>query len=144
MKFEEVQQELIAYHFKTVREPISIEVENHFLECQACLRSYFDLKRAMEKPLSDSVPSRACRARIKHEIMRKYRPSLFDKLSSCLLTPIPLYQGVAAFVAITILVSVGVNIRSQVSSRRISESFGRTPGIQMDSSDDNAGSGNIS
>ena len=48
MTCQEINLELIAYHFGTVTPEGREQVERHLLGCQECLKSYLAVKREIE------------------------------------------------------------------------------------------------
>jgi anti-sigma factor RsiW len=71
MTCAEVEQELVGYHFATLHDEARSEVEAHLAECQACVRAYVALKRAVETSEDAAGPSDAARLRLRRAVARE-------------------------------------------------------------------------
>ena len=71
MTCTQVEPELIAYHFGLVSGEARAGVEAHLLTCQACLRAFLDVKRAVETGEDSAAPSMAARARLRRAVARE-------------------------------------------------------------------------
>ena len=65
MSCENIEPDLIGYHFGTLEPAARAEVEAHLLECRACLRAFVALKRDLELSEAEPRPSPAARARLR-------------------------------------------------------------------------------
>ncbi len=68
MSCQNVQPELIAYHFGTLPPPARLAVEAHLPVCPRCLGSYLALKRDIELGEEEPAPSEASRHRLRRAI----------------------------------------------------------------------------
>jgi anti-sigma factor RsiW len=71
MTCTQVEPELIAYHFGLVSGEARAGIEAHLLTCQACLRAFLDVKRAVETGEESAAPSRAARARLRRAVAQE-------------------------------------------------------------------------
>lgn len=71
MRCEEVELELVAYHFGLLSEEGRREVEGHLCDCSACVRSFVDLKRAIELDEEGPGPSVGARARLRRAVAKE-------------------------------------------------------------------------
>lgn len=143
-----VQAELIGYHFKTVSDEIEQEIGDHFVGCPSCLRSYLDLRKHAQLDVTRQTgPTVACRQQLRAEVCRTFRPSLISRIHRYVRTPIPLYQSAAALVLVVLMVGVANRVSHRAAGDPSASGSGgaaESSGIQVDSSDDAAGSANIS
>jgi len=68
MSCQQIEPELVGYHFGVVDDAARQQIENHLLECSGCLRSFLALKRDLETAESGPRPSAALRARLRQDV----------------------------------------------------------------------------
>ncbi|MCC6335100.1 MAG: zf-HC2 domain-containing protein [Myxococcales bacterium] len=78
MTCEELQGDLVAYHFGEVPPAGRDAVEEHLVSCAACVKRFVALKREIELGESGPRPSATARARLKAaalaEVAKPLRP----------------------------------------------------------------------
>ncbi len=67
----DVQPELVAYHFGTLAPDARESVEVHLLACNECVRAFVALKREIETAQGGERPSPAARARVRASVARE-------------------------------------------------------------------------
>jgi anti-sigma factor RsiW len=65
---QEIEQELIAYHFATLDAETRRRVEAHLVECSACIAAFVDTKRAVETSEREPGPSPELRVRLRRAV----------------------------------------------------------------------------
>jgi anti-sigma factor RsiW len=66
MSCDEIQQELVGYHFGIVEpDEARRRLEDHLVSCQACIEAFVALKRDIETAESGPRPSAAVRQRLR-------------------------------------------------------------------------------
>jgi predicted anti-sigma-YlaC factor YlaD len=74
---------LVAYHFGVVEDGTRERLEEHLLECRACLGSFLALKRDIElSAISEAVPSARARARLREAVAKDVERHAPRKASS--------------------------------------------------------------
>lgn len=68
MKCDDVQPELVAYHFGVISDETRENIDTHLLECARCLRSFLGLKRAVETADAGPYPSADSRDRLRRAV----------------------------------------------------------------------------
>jgi hypothetical protein len=68
MTCNQVEPELIAFHFGLVADGVREHVEGHLLSCPACLGKFLDRKRTIETCDDGPPPSAALRARVRQAV----------------------------------------------------------------------------
>lgn len=68
MSCQDVQPELIAYHFGTLPPQTRLAVEAHLPGCSRCLGSYLALKRDIELGEEEPAPSEESRRRLRRAV----------------------------------------------------------------------------
>jgi len=106
MKCDELQLELVSYHFGAVAEQSRAEVEAHLLSCGTCLRSFLDLKREIETSKSGPRPSPAARGRLRSAVARRLDESKRVRAWSWWERPLAFGLAAAAVVAATVTTRV--------------------------------------
>jgi hypothetical protein len=71
MSCEQVETELVGYHFGVIDDGPRCEVEEHLLDCPICLRAFLALKRDIETAESCPRPSPVVRDRLRASAMRE-------------------------------------------------------------------------
>jgi anti-sigma factor RsiW len=71
---DQVEAELIAYHFGLVEGDARGEIEAHLVGCAACVRAFLDVKRAIETSEDVAAPSQAARARLRRAVNNEINP----------------------------------------------------------------------
>ncbi|HOU94355.1 MAG TPA: zf-HC2 domain-containing protein [Polyangiaceae bacterium] len=71
MSCEEIQPELVRYHFGVIDDGPRGEVEEHLVGCSDCLRSYLYLKRDVETAEGGPQPSSAVLDRLRASVVRE-------------------------------------------------------------------------
>jgi hypothetical protein len=97
--------DLVGYHFATMEDAERARVDEHLVECTACLRAYLALKHKVEDSRGER-PSDEARARLRTAVEARYRPNIAARLRAWLGRPIPLYQGLAAALVAVVLAAV--------------------------------------
>jgi anti-sigma factor RsiW len=69
MTCEEIDPELVGYHFAELEPEARAAVEAHLVGCPSCTRSFVDLKRAIELQEGAARPSDAARARLRRAVV---------------------------------------------------------------------------
>ena len=106
MKCEEVQLELVSYHFGEVAEQSRADIESHLLSCGGCLRSFLDLKREIETSCSGPRPAAAARARLRSAVVRQVSPQRSVRAWSWWERPLAFGLAAAAVVVATVTTNV--------------------------------------
>ena len=68
MSCQQIEPELVGYHFGVVDDDTRQQIEDHLVECPGCLRSFLALKRDLETADSGPRPSAALRARLRQDV----------------------------------------------------------------------------
>jgi anti-sigma factor RsiW len=71
MSCEELERELVAYHFGVVSEETRGMLEEHLPGCPGCVAAFLALKRDIETAASASSPSPALRRRLRRAVARE-------------------------------------------------------------------------
>lgn len=71
MTCTEIEPELVGYHFGTLDDEQRRRVEEHLVECSACVRAFVELKRAIETSEEAPAPSPAARAKLRRAVARE-------------------------------------------------------------------------
>jgi hypothetical protein len=61
MNCEQIESELVSYHFDVLEDEVRHQVEEHLVGCAPCVRSFVGIKRSIEK--SEDVEPLSSRAR---------------------------------------------------------------------------------
>ena len=72
MTCHDARSELLEYHFGLLEDRAVLE--QHLLECRACLEHFFELKRAVELGEGSPGPSEQARARIRAAVADELTP----------------------------------------------------------------------
>ncbi|HSQ63287.1 MAG TPA: zf-HC2 domain-containing protein [Polyangiaceae bacterium] len=75
MTCEEIELELVAYHFGLIEGEARERVEAHLASCGACLAAFLAIKRAIETGEGGPAPSKASRARLRSAVAREIAPT---------------------------------------------------------------------
>ncbi len=73
MNCEQVELELLGYHFGTVSLETRAELERHLPGCPRCLNAFFALKRELETQPELPPPSDAARTRLRAAVAAEVR-----------------------------------------------------------------------
>ena len=68
MKCEEIEADLVGYHFGTLDEDARRALEEHLCGCGACVRAFVETKRAIETSEDAPAPSETARARLRRAV----------------------------------------------------------------------------
>jgi anti-sigma factor RsiW len=71
MSCQEIQAELVAYHFGVVSDEVRRSLESHLVGCPACLKAFLALKREIETAGSGPRPSDTARQRLRSAVARE-------------------------------------------------------------------------
>jgi anti-sigma factor RsiW len=74
MTCQEINLELVAYHFGTVSPESRQQVEEHLVGCQECLKSFLSVKREIETAEAEPRASPAARARLRRDVALLLHP----------------------------------------------------------------------
>jgi len=74
MSCDEIERELVGYHFGTLDEETRARVEEHMVGCAACVRAFVEIKRAVETSEDAPAPSPAARAKLRRAVAREIAP----------------------------------------------------------------------
>jgi len=75
MMCNDLELELVAYHFGLTPDDRRSEIEAHLVGCGPCLRAFLDLKRAIETSEDGAVPSTAARSRLRRAVADVLSPA---------------------------------------------------------------------
>lgn len=72
----EIEPELVAYHFGVVDPEERVRIEEHLTACASCLRAFLEIKRAIETGEADDTPSppQTSRERLRRAVAREVSP----------------------------------------------------------------------
>lgn len=68
MTCQEIEPELVGYHFATLDETTRARVEEHLGACADCVRAFIEIKRAVETSEESPAPTPAARARLRRAV----------------------------------------------------------------------------
>jgi anti-sigma factor RsiW len=68
MTCQEIEQELVAYHFATLDAETRGRLEAHLVKCSACIAAFVDIKRAVETSEREAGPSAELRVRLRRAV----------------------------------------------------------------------------
>ena len=71
MSCEQIQSELVAYHFGIVSEETRQELEAHLVACPDCLQAFLSVKREIETAQFGPRPSAAARESLRLAVARE-------------------------------------------------------------------------
>jgi anti-sigma factor RsiW len=132
------QDNLIAYHFATLEDPVRESVEAHLVECTACLRTYLALKSHVDRGRAQEGPSDAARLKLRAAVQQRFRPTPARRVGRWLTRPVPLYQGLALAAAVVLVAALGPQIaerldesRTQATSERVDTSRTTTESLSI-------------
>lgn len=108
--------ELVAYHLGASEDAARDRVEEHLVSCGSCLRAYLALKRRMEQRDTEQRPSPAARQRLRDEVLRTFRPTVFARARRIFARPIPLYQGIAVAAVAVLAVAFAPALAKRAST----------------------------
>ena len=107
MDCSRIDEALIGYVFGAVDDAERDAVDAHLLACERCLKAFLALKRHIESGEGvASKPPPSAKERLRRELFPASRPSRLARALRPFARPIPLYQGVAAAVAIAALAAI--------------------------------------
>ena len=101
------QDNLIAYHFATLEDPVRESVEAHLVECTACLRTYLALKSHVDRGRAQEAPSEDARLKLRAAVQHRFRPTPTRRVRRFFTRPVPLYQGLAVAAAAVLVAALG-------------------------------------
>ena len=107
MTCNEIEHQLVGYHFNALSGDVRHAVEAHLVECPDCVRAFVELKRAIETSEDSPRPSDAARQRLRSAVARELgvtttRWAWWER---------PL----ALAVAVTVVLAAGASTRALVS-----------------------------
>jgi anti-sigma factor RsiW len=116
MDCERVEDALTAYYFGTCEADERSLLEAHLPACRSCLSSFMQLKREFEaaEDARREVPRPAARARLHAAYQHEFGRSPLRRLMR---RPVPLYQGLAAGVVLSFVVTLGARLWQQHDHR---------------------------
>lgn len=115
-----IEPSLLAFALGSAEADEAARVEQHLVDCKACLVAFLALKRHIERPGPIERPSPAARARLFAEVERRYGRSAGATLRRAFARPIPLYQGVAAACLAVLVASLLPEIGASIDPPRVS------------------------
>jgi anti-sigma factor RsiW len=71
MSCNEIETDLVGYHFGTLDDDARRRVEEHLVSCADCVRAFVETKRAIETSEAAPAPSNAARARLRRSVARE-------------------------------------------------------------------------
>jgi anti-sigma factor RsiW len=74
MTCNQVEPELVAYHFGLVDGDARTAIEEHLASCGACLRAFLEIKRAVETSEDAPAPSQTSRAKLRRAVQNEVAP----------------------------------------------------------------------
>lgn len=112
MDCERVEDALTAYYFGTCEADERRLLEAHLTGCRACLSSFLKLKSDLEtvEDTRREGPSPAMRARLHEAYRREFGQGPLRRLMR---RPVPLYQGLAAGIVLSFMLTIGTRIWTQ-------------------------------
>ena len=99
-----IQGDLALHHLGAIDDLARDRVDAHLLECSECLRTYLSLKRQAER--GAARPSARVRERLRADVAEAFRKPARARARGWIHRPIPLYQGLAAVLAVILLAVV--------------------------------------
>jgi anti-sigma factor RsiW len=106
MSCDQIQAELVAYHFGVVSDETRALLEAHLVGCPACLKAFLALKREIETAASGPRPSELARRRLRSAVAREL--GLSEKRRRWSWWERPLAFGFAAAAVLLAMLAVGV------------------------------------
>ncbi len=73
-KCDEIEPELVAYHFGLVEGQDRDGIEDHLAACASCVRAFLSIKRAIETSEDAPRPSTSARERLRRAVEREVAP----------------------------------------------------------------------
>jgi anti-sigma factor RsiW len=74
MTCEELETELVGYHFGVLADEARQRVEGHLVECPSCVRAFVGVKRSIERSEDVPAPPEGGRARLRLAVARAIGP----------------------------------------------------------------------
>jgi len=71
VRCEQVDRQLVVFQLGLLEDPLRAEVEQHLAGCLACVRTFLELKRAVELAEGSPQPSEASRLRLRGAVARE-------------------------------------------------------------------------
>jgi anti-sigma factor RsiW len=112
-----IETDLYAYTFGTLSDERAAELDTHLYGCRSCLASFLSFKHHLERGVLTAVekPSAAMKKRLRDEVERTFRPSLWQRARRWMGRPIPFYQGLCA-ASLALILALGVPVAMRLSS----------------------------